>query len=529
MAAISAHAGNKTCSVFSTVTGAPQGSLVRFVVGENAQPVLMQSAAMNAELDDPFANLLLKQGVFPATGQEVLAALDAKVEAGDPLAAQSQRSFVLGEGSQIPLADATPSTNAGMRFLVTRGSGANGPDIIISAAGPNATLVELMAWDAVRKGFNYYRTVGKKGRWAFAGNSRHALSAPTKGKGPFESHPSGNLLMKELKLPWVHWHSSVLEITPDAFPQDDLRRSHPWFTQKQGAERCEIQVVMPSIRRWTSARLDQVIAPNGTVTDPKRIIEQVVKSPTVNLASSKESAVGAGTSIDLPPSFFVDVDGLAVVGLPVPTQTLAVSREIYQSSLSTFAFKLKDGQGFVKPGDTHFAFVVPERAFEDTETLRQAIARGLITKRLAAALLMVGFPNPVFSPRRAALLAHAPSTATITGGTSTYSTDMADAIIAAAAAPNNPAGSPEKEFVDRWTKAADLPGPLGTELTNYYGKIGQRLQNQADFNNYVKLAESHRNRVREMPIFESRLLFPETNIPAAQRRVMKSDGAVVLV
>jgi hypothetical protein len=120
MAAISAQTGNKTCSVFSTVTGAPQGSLVRFVVGENAKPVLMQSAAMNAELDDPFANLLLKQGVFPATGQDLLAALDAKVGAGDPLAAQSQMSFVLGEGSQIPLPDATPSTNAAMRFVVSR-------------------------------------------------------------------------------------------------------------------------------------------------------------------------------------------------------------------------------------------------------------------------------------------------------------------------------------------------------------------------------------------------------------------------
>lgn len=525
MAAITAKAGDNTCMVFNTVKGAPQGSVVRFVVGEDAQPHKMTQAELDDELGDPFATLLLNQGVFPASGQELLDALDGKVGPNDPLGSKSQMSFVLGEGSQIQLPDATPSTNAGMRFLVSRGSGPKGPDLIVSAADPNETFTEVMAWDKKHKGFNYYRSVGGKGRWAFAGNSRHALSPPTKGKGPFEAHPSGNLIMKELRLPWVHWHSFTVDIFEDAFPVGDPRRKHPWFTKKLGAETCETAVVMPSVTRWTAARFDQVIGANGKVIDPARVVEQVVTSPTVNLASSTRESQGAGP-VDLPPGFVADFDGLGRVGLPGPPP-LSVSRAIYKQSLKTFDFKLSDGEGFTQLGDTHFAFVVPERAFEDTETLGQAMDRGLVTRRLAAALLMVDFPNPVFSTRRAALLKHAPATAAIKNGKSIYSEEFAQAIIAASA--KTSVGSPEKEFKDRWEKAAKLPGDLGNELKKYYGAIAQKLQTQAGFDDFVRLAESHRNRVRDTPLFEFPLLFPVTNVSKNQRRVMKSDATVAVL
>lgn len=525
MAPISAKVGDIRCSVFSTVKGAPQGSVVRFVVGEDAQPHKMTQTEMTDELGDPFATLLLNQGVFPATGQELLDRIDAKVGPNDPLGTKSQMSFVLGEGSQIPLPDATPSTNAGMRFLITRGSGPVGPDLIISTADPNETFVEVMAWDKKHKGFNYYRSVGSKGRWAFAGNSRHALSPPTKGKGPFEAHPSGNLIMKELRLPWVHWHSFEVDIFEDAFPKGDARRKHPWFTKKLGAETCETAVVMPSITRWTAARFDQGIGANGNVADPARVVEQIVTSPTVNLASSSRESSGVDP-VDLPPGFFIDFDAFGRVGLPGPPP-LVVSRAIYKQSLKTFAFKLSDGQGFTQSGDTHFAFVVPERAFEDTETLGQAIDRGLITKRLAAALLMVDFPNPVFSARRSGLLKHAPATATITNAKSNYSEDFAQAIIAASA--STPAGSPEKEFADRWKKAAKLQGALGDELEKYYDALKQKLKTQVGFDDFVRLAESHRNRVRDTPLSEFPLLFPVTNIQTSQRREMKSNATVAVL
>lgn len=522
---VTVDSSDTTCGVFGSIKGAQPGTILRFLVGEDATPRPLTTAEIDAELRDPFATLLLRKGVFPATADELLASIDAVVRPDDLIGSSSQKSFILGEGSQLradPPDDS--STNRNLRFLVSRGSASDGPELILSAADPRQGLVELMAWDPVAKGFNYYRNLGNSGEWVFAGNSRHALSAPTKGKGPFESHPSGNLLMKELKLPWVHWHSFKVDIFGGAFPAGDLRRQHAWFTNRKGAEVCEPAVVMPSIVRWTSARFDQVIAANGEVSNPGRVVEQIVTSPTVNLTSStRESAATAGSpALDLPPTFFVDADGLGIVGLPGPPP-LEVSRELYASSLETFDFVLSDGTGFEQRGDTHFAFTVPERAFEDNETLRQAIQRGLISDRLGAALLMVDFPNPVFSSRRAQLLRLAPERATITDRASTFSEEMAQRILGAA--PSTPDGSAEREFADLWAAGDNWRDTFGTVLAFYYEAIQGLLASQVGFDAYIRLAEARRNRVRQMPIFESPLLFAQTNI-APENLVMDRNGTV---
>src|SRR5205823_13654943 len=125
---------------------------------------------------------------------------------------------------------------------------------------------------------------------------------------------------------------------------------------------------------------------------------------------------------------------------------------------------------------THFAFVIPERAFEDQSVLREAIRRGLVNKRLAASLLMTDFPNPVFSGRRAALIAHVPAGATITNGESNFSQEMADAILSASA--SSPAGSPEREFKARWDVGEDFVGPFNQLLGAYYAAVNERLASE---------------------------------------------------
>lgn len=520
---VMADLSDDSCAALSSLEGSDARSLVRFIVGLDPAPNQMSSEQITEELGDPFATLLLLQGIFPTTADELLLALDAAVPEGDPL--RLQQSFVVSEGSQLPVSVGDDgSTNSGLRFLVARGTGPDGPDLVVSAVDPAGGLVELVAWDRVKQGFNYYRTIGAEGQWAWAGNSRHALTTPSKGKGPFESHPSGNLIMKELKLPWVHWDSFKVHILENVFPQGDPRRAHAWFTGKSGAETCETAVVMPSIRRWTTARLDGTIRLDGGIEDPARFVEQIVTSPTVNLASSstESAAASMGSSVDLPPSFFVDLEAFAAVDLPGPPP-FSVAGDVYATSLATFDFVLTDGT-ITQPGDTHFAFVVPERAFEDNEVIRQTVTRGLISKRLAAALLMVDFPNPVFSARRASLLKHAPTTASIANGVSSLSDEMANNILAAA--DSSPSDSPEQEFAARWNLGeAAWPSAFATELNDYYQAILLRLQSQSGFDDYVRLADSRRNLVREMPIFESRLLFPETNIPGSFRS-MNPDGTI---
>ncbi|MFP5369900.1 MAG: hypothetical protein ACLGI3_04020, partial [Actinomycetes bacterium] len=188
----------------------------RFVVGEDRQVRVLDASDAAAELGDPFATHLLLRGIFPRTAGEVLEELDRVVPAGDPLRAGFV--FLLGEGSQIPMSAATAAVERRLRFLVARGTGDDGADVLISAFHPDTGDVELMAWDRVHGGFNYYQTVGRSSAWVFGGNSRHALTGPTQGKGPFESHLSGTFVMKELRFPWLHWHSFKANILPSVLP-----------------------------------------------------------------------------------------------------------------------------------------------------------------------------------------------------------------------------------------------------------------------------------------------------------------------
>ena len=512
-----------TCGAFRQLppSSLQDGRIHRFVVGEDTRVRVLDTDEASRELGDPFATTLLLRGVFPRTAGETLEALQREAPSlGKPL------FFLLGEGSQIPMSAATAGVQRRLRFLVAHGVGRQGADVLLSAFHPDEGDAELMAWDHRSGGFNYYQTVGDSSAWVFAGNSRHALSDPTQGKGPFESHLSGNFVMKELRFPWLHWHSQAANILPSVLPRDPPLTNHPWVTGRdpRGALTGEISVAIPGIRRWTRARFARALADGGVIDDPGRVMVQVLGTPSVNLISSQtesRAAAGGGT-VDLPQTFFVDSEAITEsLGLAAPPP-FEVSSAIYRSSLARFAFRLSDGNGFRRPGDTHFAFAVPERAFEDRAVLEEAMRVGLLTRRLAACLLMTDFANPIFSERRAALLAHVPARATVTGGTSSFSGEMGDAITAAA--PGTPDGSPEREFAQRWARGEDLAS-FERELQAYYAAVTDRLQTQGGFDDYQRLAESRRARVRRMRIFESPLLFAETDISRRNRR-MRTDGTV---
>ena len=151
---------------------------------------------------------------------------------------------------------------------------------------------------------------------------------------------------------------------------------------------------------------------------------------------------------------------------------------------------------------------------------------GLLTRRLAACLLMTDFPNPVFSARRASLLAHVPARAVVTAGESSFSTEMGKAITAAA--PGTPGGSPEREFAARWALGDDFAAAFDEELLRYYRAVSDRLATQQGYDDFVRLAESRRDRVRAMPIFESPLLFAQTDVPR-RARAMRADATVLEV
>ena len=517
-----ASAPHRACSQLN-VPGLPAETVHSFVHGLDATPRQLDDAEIARELQDPFATRLLAAGVFPSTGGEVLSAL-AAADPGGPLALH--RFFLVGEGSQVKPAPGL-AVARNMRFLVTCGRGPEGADVVVSSFHPDQGMVEVIAWDTGRGGFNFYRTMPGSNAWVFAGNSRHALTAPTRGSGPFESHVNGHFLMKELEKPWLHWHSPFASVTASVLADQGLD-THPWAQatamETFGAYTLEDDVARPAVERWTRVRTRAIL--DGTADEtPARMLEQLLDTLTVTLVSSFTSSAaaiaGSVPEVDLPAVFFVDAGVLGLLGLAVPPP-LSVSAATYRDTMLAQGVHLTDGGAFDRIGDTHFAFAVPERAFEDVETMRLAIDAGLLTRRLVACLAMVDFPNPVFSERRRSLARHLPQTP-FGGDGAAYSQGVADAIRGSAEATTP--GSAEEEFAQLWDLGDDFVPAMDQRLSAYYDALAARLATPEGFAAIHALAESRRDRTRELPIAESELLFSRSNVPSVRRR-MRPDATV---
>jgi hypothetical protein len=495
------------------------GQIHRFIDGIDPSPVVMTDEEVAHELNDPFATLLLRMGTFPTTVHEVLSALDAATIPGDNL--RSEMSFLVGEGSQIPWSPETDSLDRGLRLAITRGDAA--VDLLVSTDGglTNAFL-QVIGWDDQAKVFNYYEHRG--GAWAWAGNSTHAFDLRARGKGPFDSHINGSMVMKELKFPWNHWHSVAANIPNEVFKPDDPAKNDPLITGRAGAEKLQEHVVQPGIRRWTDSRFSKEISADGKLARVVPLLEQLFTTTSVNLTSTgKESrAMEKATSIGLPGSFFVDVDAFSgPLGLPAPP-ALTITGDAYLVALAKFDVALVDGD-FRQPGDTHFAFLVPERAFEDLDVVKKCFETKLLSDRFVGCLLMVDFANPIFSTRRASLLTHVP--AAFDGPAGGLSDAIGAAIVQAAS--STVATSAENEFASLWALGDGWKAESQRRLTDYYAALTRLLGSPGGFEEVFKLAESRRRQVMSLQLSEGRpLLFASTNIPPGPPLRMRPDAGI---
>jgi hypothetical protein len=113
-----------------------------------------------------------------------------------------------------------------------------------------------------------------------------------------------------------------------------------------------------------------------------------------------------------PRTFFLNSDTLFdTLGLAPDDPSVAditISGAHFRQLLARYDAHRTDGALRIN-GDSHFAFLTPEPAFEDTNLIDVMMQAGLLTPRFTAALAMTDFSNPVFSPRRAALLRYTPT------------------------------------------------------------------------------------------------------------------------
>ena len=507
-----------------------QGNQIfRQIFGIDEQPRPMADDEVADLLGDPLAVLLLRRDVLPASVIELLDALDRHNDTpgGLPL----QDVFLVGEGSQISPGRGDVSRD--LRFVVARRS-AEAPtgevDLLVSTAAsgdPATEFLQVLAWDPKNEVFNYYQRI-PPARWAWAGSSKHALEPGSRGMGPFDSHVNGSLVMKELKAPWNNWHSMAAGVS------DALVPGHPrlaeLFRQRRGAEHLERDVVKPGISRWNEARVSKAVGADGTIAHVPYLLRQVLETTTINLASSTEASRLDGDQdiLDLPLTFFINADALFnILELAPNVAVPMVSRALYRDSLRRLGFALTSGS-FRQEGDTFFAFLVPEPAFEDLDLLQKMVGAGLLARRLVASLLMVDFPNPVFSARRAQLMQHVPETVRLVDGGPDLSEQIARAIVEASDLTT--ADSPEREFADNWRVPEHAwQSAFESRIEAYFVEVTQQLATADGFEAYMRLAESRRREINPF-LKESALLVPVTNIPTTAPLLrMTPEGTIVPV
>lgn len=494
--------------------GLPPGALYRKVHGVDPEPVAFTAEELE-RLGDPMAALFFRRGLFPTTVRELLDGLPA---GGPP-----PQVYLVSEAGRIDPAEA-PGLFRDMRFAIACKAQRTTVDLLVSTGAggdPAAVFLQVAAWDQAAGVFNFYLRAG--GAWVWAGDSWSALEPRSRGKGCFDSHVNGSVVMKELKAPWFNWKSQAADVL---LAPDDPLHDDPLYRQVIGAETLEL-TVRALVSRWTTARVRRV-AGGGTVEHPDRLLRQVFTTTTVNLATTaRESAQvrAGGPPLTVPTSFWFNGDALLdVLGLVTTVPLPQIDAGLYARSLEVFGFRLEERfSGFVRPGDAFFAFPYPEASLEDNAVVQQLVLRGLVSERFAACALMTDFPNPVFSTDRARLAAYAPA-----GPVPADELGERTARAIVEAARELPADSPEARFAADWALPdGERPAVFGARLDAYLRRVTERIATEEGFHDYVRLAESRRRQFRALRLNEFDLTLPVTDIPATDPLLrMREDGTV---
>lgn len=501
----------------------PPGRICRFIFGRDSTPREMTPQETAQHLNDPFAASLLRRGVLPLTTRQLLGEID-KLN-GTPLALPNQKVFLVADGGQIPWSQQTADLNRQFRFAIIRMRTGNA-DILISSSSvfdSEEIFLQVFSWDDVSGAFNFYER--RSGSWCWAGSSWDALEPDTRGNGPFDSHVNGGPVMKELRAPWMHWHSQAAMIPDDALAPGDPLRSEHLYLKRAGAEQLEQQVIS-CLHRWTQSRFSKRSTGEALNRAPE-FFRQVMTTTTVNIATSPVASrsLDDDSFFDLPRSFFLNTEALfSIAGLPMSIPPLKAPAKHYLACIQKYDVTLHDEQFTIK-GDTHFAFSIPEPAKEDLIVTKELAVRKIISPKCLSAILMVDYPNPVYSQKRAALLAHVPDRVPQTGDNG-FDSVFVPAVRAVVSTTKH--DSAEREFLtwydladDKWQEAAVLA------LKSYLNAVIQALDTSEGFDSFFRLAESRRREFRRHPLAEFRLTTPTTNIPENAPLLMMTTNATV--
>lgn len=477
-------------------------TLYKFIQGVNRTPEKMSNEETRS-LKDPMATTFFANGLFPLTIDEVMNGLD---ELG---AVPNVNSYLIGEGGQIhPVADG--ALRRDFRFAIIRSFGSEA-DLMVSTDARDRsvnTFLQVAAWDAHEKYYNFYMRMEEA--WVWCGNSYTALEPESRGKGCFDSHVNGSVVMKELEAPWMHWQSMSARVILEA---NDPIRTNPLFQPPilTGAEDLETKI-KGAIFRWTHSRLSKDVN-EQRIAHPQWLVRQMLTTTTVNIATSpvEFENIEDDASFPIPVGFWINHEALLDclhinANFEIPT----MKGKNYKDLIEKYRFALKSGT-FTQKGDSFFAFAVPVPAFEDVNVVDQMVNMNFIGAKFAACCLMVDFPNPIYSNRRQQLMKYCPPDNLPFDSPNSIEDFMAKAIMESAL--NLPNNSAEAEFASRWRiDDSEWPTSFGNEITKYIQSIQARILTADGADEYVQLAESRRRDFKRTKLHEFGLTLPETSI-----------------
>lgn len=483
-----------------------QGVLQKQVL-ENGPVADMTQQELN-ELGDPLFVLLLKtqpqenrldkilETIQGQTGQRRLFVVDEKIV--DPAPGQTRRVVMAFTG-----------TNQNQRL---------DPNVTLSffftSNGFLTDSIEAWGWDNTQGRYNYYKLDRQGGAptptWKFRGSSVDAdeKTPQLRERTCLVCHINGGPVMKELLFPWNNWHSAR---SPATYLQTSANQrwpiaDSPLFRELKGAEDLETTFLLPSIRQFNDRRIDALIRRDSSGTpqtfpgqrqeiiDAPRLLRPLLETTEYNLISSAQFSglhpipqIGTGPAepIKVPDSFFLNANLLAgggatnYAGLGVSEARtfgtlLQLSPDEYRGAVERAGTKVG-----ARPGDTNFAWFVPEASHIDNHLVDKLVQRGVITKEFTAAVLALDVENPVFSKKTPLLKSFIPATfqfTPVTAGAApaTHPDALTETVIQNLQAASPPAGSVAADFLVL-LQSANPVQILQQRVNDYRARVDSRL------------------------------------------------------
>ncbi len=526
----------------------------------------MSLEEQQAHLNDLWGKEVLRQGKFP---QEVKDSQEAIAQANPNL---TERIYLVAEGGQIPLSVASRDKNRDPRLAITWKSDGILSTLLSGNPGPKTGFLQLIAWDPQKNKFNYYELNDDK-NWSWAGDSSHARQPQFIGKGCFDCHHNGSVIMKELKVPWNNWTSQLANIDLSFLPIMVAQDSN--LSKLIGAERLE-QDIEGGVSQYYTAWLDEHISSDlKTITDVPELLRHLTTTTSVNFESNNPSP--GNTDIVPPKNFFLFDDALSQVagddfgdaGYNFPS-TISFDTKKFKQIIGDKGFALRQCDripdtnkcqpntlDYEQKGTTFNTFFVPVPSNEDTLVIKnlwngrfQVIRNNqrknitFISDKFTTAVLMVDFQNPVFSSVRSSLQTYADKldVATIDNQgvsniPSLFVAQIQEAVKSQPPCPTQDLDScsAEQQFLNTWNLPdATWKNTVNQRIQSYLDAVNNQIANGTGLTDYVNLSISRGRQFASIDpinnLFESSLLLPQTDLPTnAPVLRMQTDGKVASV